>query len=93
MTSADERLSAAVVAYVGYDGASALPGRHPERIADDVLRAQVQTIVAAVDRKTPGAQGLSQWAADLTAEIDREHPGLTPEAVAALVALETFEWR
>jgi len=89
----DERLSAAVLTYVGYDGLSAIPGHHPERIVDVELRARTETILAVVEQRAPGSQGLTKWGRELRAEIHAEHPELNDGAVAALVALLCFQWR
>ena len=89
----DERLSAAVLTYVGYDGVSAIPGHHPERIVDQEIRDRARAIVSFVNEKTPSSQGLSQWGMELRAEIHDEHPELNNDAVTALVALLTFQWR
>ncbi|HKP05791.1 MAG TPA: hypothetical protein VJU58_00930 [Microbacterium sp.] len=89
----DEVLSKAVITYVGYDTDAALPGRHPERIADGDLRREVLAIVAAVDREEPGDQGLWVWGAEVATRVGEKYPQLSPEALDALKALITFEWR
>lgn len=89
----DEALSRAIVTYVGYDTDTAIPGRHPDRIPDADLRRRVLDIVAAVDREEPGSQGLWAWGAEVAAKTSALHPELSAEALDALKALITFEWR
>lgn len=89
----DEIVSKAVIAYVGWDTDAALPGRHPERIADGSLKDHVLEIIAMVDAEEPGSQGLWEWGREVGDKVSSRFPGLSTEAVDALVALITFEWR
>lgn len=89
----DTRLSEAVVAFVGWDTQVAIPGRHPDRIADAALRTQVQEIVDFADRRPPGHGGLQEWGRALAKSLATEFPELSARAVDAVVALQTYEWR
>ncbi|MBW9110542.1 hypothetical protein JNB63_06265 [Microbacterium trichothecenolyticum] len=89
----DEALSSAVITYVGYDTDTAIPGRHPDRIADEGLRREVLAIVATVDREEPGDQGLWVWGSEVAKRVGEQYPQLSSEALDALKALITFEWR
>ena len=89
----DEALSNAVITYVGYDTDTAIPRRHPDRIAHGGLRRAVLAIVAEVDREQPGDQGLWVWGAEVSKRVGEKHPQLSVEALDALTALVTFDWR
>lgn len=89
----DQRLSAAIVAFVWAPGA-AIPGRHPEAVADKALRARVESIVAEVDAVRPdvGSEQLLPWADAQVRQIAAGCPGLSHEAAAALRSLLTWQW-
>ncbi|QEW02332.1 hypothetical protein [Microbacterium lushaniae] len=91
----DDILSTAVLAYVGFDRDAAVPGRFPARIDDPELRRRVVDIVAEVDADAgPGTgENLSAWGDALAAGVRERHPELSDEALAALKALLTFEYR
>jgi hypothetical protein len=95
MSTVDEALSSGVLTYVGFDRDSSLPGRHPGRIEDPELRQRVVDLVAEVDAVRPGedARDLFAWAESRRAEVATAHPELSDEALIALRALISFEWR
>ncbi|WP_157428448.1 hypothetical protein [Agromyces salentinus] len=91
----DFALSDAVVAYVGFDGESAVPGRHRDRIADPVLQERVAQVVNHAELREPGneAQGVLAWAQQRRDAVGRAHPELSGRALDAICALISFEWR
>lgn len=90
----DEELSAAVLTYVGFDRDSAVPGRHLDRIADGQLRSRVMALISEVDSLPgDGSQDLFAWAEQRRVAIAEAHPELTDDALIALRALLSFEWR
>lgn len=89
----DDVLSSAVVRYVGVDMDAAVPGRHPDRIADGAIRARVVAIVAEADAAEPGVGDLFAWAESVRNAIALNHPELSPDALVALRALISYEWR
>lgn len=91
----DDSLSSAVVTFVGYDGDGAVPGRYPSRIGDPDLRQGVLEILTEIDHDADlrAAGNLSAWGNALVARVSERHPELSGEALAALTALLTFEWR
>lgn len=91
----DDALSSAVVAFVGYDGGGAVPGRWPARIADPLSRRTVRELMAEVDGYADprGADDISVWGDALVARVRERHPELSGEALAAIKALLTFEYR
>lgn len=89
----DERLSAAFLSYVGWDTDATLPGRHPDRIADGSLKNRALEVIAMVDAEKPGRQGLQEWGLEVGDKTRTLFPGLSREAIDALVALVAFEWR
>ncbi|TFV83929.1 hypothetical protein E4V99_02280 [Microbacterium sp. dk485] len=91
---ADDTLSAAVLTYVGYDRAAAVPGRFPSRIDDPKLRQHVLDIIAEADADADPrtAEKLSAWGDALVAGVHDRHPELSEEALAAVKGLLTFEY-
>lgn len=89
----DELLSRAVIAYVGWDTDVALPGRYPERVADGLLKDRVLEIIALVDAEELGSQSLWEWGREIGGKVSSRFPQLSEDAVVALVALITLDWR
>lgn len=92
---ADSQLSGAVLTYVGYDRDASVPGRFPSRIEDADLRRRVLEIIAEVDAEADPstAHDLSAWGDDLAARAGERHPELSADALQAIKALLTFEYR
>lgn len=86
-------LSGGIIAFVGWDTDAALPGRHPERIQDLVLRERVLEVIAHADSEEPGSQDLWEWGKGVGRRLGSEYPELSQGAIDAIVALITFEWR
>lgn len=86
-------LNNAIVSYVGWDTDAALPGRYPERIEDAGLKRQVLAVISQADAEEPGNQDLWVWGRQVGAKLSSEHPELSQEAIEAIIALITFEWR
>ncbi|WP_448719991.1 hypothetical protein [Microbacterium natoriense] len=89
----DLPFSRAVIAYVGWDTDAALPGRHPERIPDASMRDRVLDVIKMVDAEEPGYRGLWEWGREVGDNVSSRFPQLSKEAVDAVVALISFEWR
>jgi hypothetical protein len=90
----DTELGDAIAAYT-WDGRSAIPGRHPERVADPALLARVEAVIRRLDAIRPdaSARDLAGWADGQAAAVAGEHGGLTPAAVRALADLLSWTWR
>lgn len=93
MSSSD--LSAGVVAFVGFDRDASVPGRFPARIADPALRERVLAVFRDVDADADPSQAvrLSEWGDDLAARAHSRYPELSEDALKAIKALLTFEYR
>ena len=94
MSDHSNELSAGVIAYTGF-GTDAIPGHHPERIADPAVRAQVVAIMQEVNAIRPGddARDLFAWGERQRTIVGERHPELSERALDAVRALLTFEWR
>ena len=90
----DNDLSVAVVRYIWRDGAS-IPGRHPENVPDPQLAERVRTVIADLDAIRPGddAENLFAWSDRQARAVAERHAILDEEAIAALRALLSWQWR
>jgi len=89
----DASLSEAVITFVGWDTEAALPGRHPERVTNPEIRRRVLEVVATVDEEVSAAQGHWDWTLATGRNIEAQHPDLSSDAIDAILALITYEWR
>lgn len=88
-----QNLSEGVLAYVGYDGDAAVPGRFPNRV-DNTIRARVLEVISYADGRRPGeGEDLFEWANRVSQQVGARFPELDEEALIAIRALESFEWR
>jgi len=90
----DESLDEAIIHYVWSDGA-AVPGHHPESVGEPVLLRRVEAIIADLDAVRPGenAEDLFPWSDREARAIATRHASLSEEAIAALRALLSWQWR
>ena len=90
----DQALSDAITQFVWREGA-AIPGRHPENIVDAAMRERVAAIVADLDAIRPGedAADLFVWSERQVRALARRYPGISEEAISALRALLSWQWR
>ena len=86
-------MSAAILAFVGWDTDAAIPGRHPDRVADDALLHRVRAIIDRADATWQGGESLQEWGRTLGRRIAADEPDVSGEAIGAIVALLTYEWR
>lgn len=84
----------AVQAFIWRDGA-AIPGRHPDRVTDDGMRARVIALVRQLDAIQPGADAadLMPWADRKARELAASDPELGDQAIRALRDLLSWAWR
>jgi hypothetical protein len=57
------------------------------------LKDRAVEVIAMVDAEKPGRQGLWEWVLEVDDKARTRFPGRSREAIDALVALVTFEWR
>lgn len=88
----DDEFSRAVIAYTGFDTGT-LPGHHPDRVEDPEVLARVRAIVAEADAVPFSEEELPVWAERVRTTMQERYPELTPEALVALRALVSYEWR
>ncbi|MFL0412382.1 hypothetical protein ACH0AH_14550 [Microbacterium paludicola] len=88
-----QNLSEGVLAYVGYDGDAAVPGRCPSRV-DDAIGTRVREVISYADEHRPGeGEELFEWANRVSREVGGRFPELDEQALIAIRALVSFEWR
>ncbi|KHK99519.1 hypothetical protein LK09_02485 [Microbacterium mangrovi] len=93
-SSTDSDLSAALVRCVWRERA-AIPGRHPENISDPDLAERVRVVIADLDAIRPGddAEDLFAWSDREARAVAAKHAILDEEAIVALRALLSWQWR
>lgn len=89
----NQDLSKGIISFVGWGTGATLPGRHPERIEDPHLKHQVLAVISQADEEKPGDQDLWVWAAWVGEKLSSTHPEISQDAIEAIIALITFEWR
>ncbi len=89
-----EALGDAIDAYI-WDEHSAIPGRHPERVPDAAVRAEVEEVIRRSDAIRPDetASDLMGWADREAVALAAAYDGLSPRGVRALRDLLSWSWR
>jgi hypothetical protein len=89
-----QNLGDAIDAYI-WDERSAIPGRHPERVGDPRILAEVEAVIRRLDAIRPDdtARDLMGWAQREASALAAEYDGLSPAGVLALRDLLSWTWR